>query len=330
LNKDPYDVLGVDPSCSKEDILKAYRALASKYHPDRNPDSPKEAVAKFKEVSSAFEMIGDDDKRRQYDLYRSGGFPSFSFRSRNSVDEIFDNMFSQFFGDQGPSGSRIRVKVTLEEAYSGCSKKIPVERHEFCDPCKGTGSSSWDKCDKCGGKGFFVFSEGPMQTRSSCMGCGGRGSVSKDRCASCIGRGYLVAGVKELEIQIPRGAENGAQIRVVGEGHDGKDLYLVIVLEKHPRLERQGHFLLGRLEVPYSKMVLGGEVDFEALDSKISVRIPPKSKPGSRLKVKGKGMPLPQNPNLKGDLMLDLNLKIPKEITDEHRELLESLLKIES
>lgn len=330
MNKDPYKVLGVSPSASREEILKAYRTLAARHHPDRNPDSPEEAASKFKEVSAAFELVGDEDRRRQYDMYRSGGFPSFSFRSRNSVDDIFDNMFSQFFGDQRPSGSRVRVKVTLEEAYRGCSKRVELEKQEFCESCKGTGSSSWEQCEKCGGKGFFVFSEGSMQARSSCMGCGGKGSVPKERCSFCSARGYVVAGSKEVEVQIPAGIENGSQMRIAGEGHDGKDLFLVVAVEKHPFLDRQGHFLVGRLEVPYSRMVLGGDMEYEVFGSKMVVKIPPKSRPGMRMKLKGRGMPLPQNPSLKGDLILDMHLKIPADVSEEHRGVLETLLKIES
>lgn len=329
MNGDPYKILGVPVSSSKEEILKAYRSLASKYHPDKNPESPQEASAKFKEVSAAFEILGDDERRRQYDLYRSKGFSGFSFRSRNPVDEIFDNMFSHFFGDQRPGGSRVRVKVTLEEAYFGCSKKVEVEKQEFCDPCKGTGSSSWESCAKCGGRGFATFSQGPINTRSTCVDCGGRGSVSKEKCPSCSGRGYNSEGIKELEIQIPPGIDNGSQIRLAGEAHDGKDLFISVVVEKHPRLERQNQYLIGRLDVPYAKLVLGGEIDFDLFGSIISVRIPPKARPGSKLKIKGKGMPFPQNPNVKGDLVLDVHLKIPEDVKDLHRKLLEDLLKLE-
>lgn len=327
MDKDPYKVLGVSSSASKEEIHKAFRALASKYHPDRNPEDTESASVKFKEVSAAFEIVGDESRRRQYDLYREGGFSGFSFRSRNSVDDIFNNMFSQFFGDQRPSGSRVRIKISLEEAYFGCSKKVEVENHEFCEGCKGTGSSSWDPCGRCGGKGFFSVTQGSFSNRSSCMSCGGKGSIPKENCSSCSGRGHLVSGSREIEVSVPAGIENGSQIRIPNEG---KDIFVYVVVETHSKFERHGHFLLARAFVPYSKLVFGGSEEVDIFGSKISVKIPPRSIPGMKMKIKGKGMPLPQNPNLRGDFVLELRLKIPKSLTKEHEELLRNLMKIES
>jgi molecular chaperone DnaJ len=151
------------------------------------------------------------------------------------------------------------------------------------------------------------------------MGCGGRGSTPKEKCSSCSARGYIVSGSKEVEVQIPAGIENGSQMRIAGEGYDGKDLFLVVMVEKHPKLDRQGHFLVGRLEIPYAKMILGGEIEYEIFGSKMLVKIPPKSRPGNRINLKGMGMPFPQNPKLKGDLILDLQLKMPVDVSDEHR-----------
>jgi molecular chaperone DnaJ len=330
VEKDPYKVLGVSSSASKEEIHKAFRSLAAKYHPDRNLDDQEAAATIFKEVTAAFEIVGDDSKRRQYDMYKEGNFqPSFSFRSRNSVDDIFNHMFSQFFGDQRPGGSRVRVKVTLEEAYFGCSKKVDIENHQFCDPCKGTGSSSWIPCETCGGKGFFVMSEGAFSSRTSCATCGGRGSISKDKCQSCLGRGYGVVGTKQVDVQVPPGVDSGFQVRVAGAGSSGDDLFLSVMVEKHEFLERRDHFLVGRLDVVYSKLVLGGTEEFDLFGSKISMKIPPRSLPGSRLRIKGKGMPLPQNPNMRGDLILEIKLKVPSTLTKEHEDLLSKLLKIE-
>lgn len=331
MDKDLYKVLGLTPSASREDVHKAFRSLAAKYHPDRNPDNAAEASMMFKEVSAAFEILGDDSKRKQYDMRRDGRWhPSFSFRSRNSVDDIFNNMFSQFFGDQRPSGSRVRVKVTLEEAYFGCSKKVDVENHQFCESCKGTGASSWEPCVRCAGKGFFAISEGSFNARSSCMDCGGRGSKPKEKCSSCSGRGYELIGSKQMEVNIPPGVDNGFQIRVAGGGHGGEDLFLSVMVDKHENLERRDHFLIGRVDVVYSKLVLGGVEEFDLFGSKISLKIPPRSVPGTKLRMKGKGMPLPQNPELRGDLILELRLKIPVVLTKEYEEILSKLMKIES
>lgn len=330
MDKDPYKVLGVSPSASSDEIHKAFRSLASKHHPDRNPDNP-EAASMFKEAASAFEILGDESRRKQYDMYREGRWqPSFSFRSRNSVDDIFDNMFSRFFGDQRSAGSRVRVKITLEEAYFGCSKKVDVENQQFCDQCKGTGSSSWQSCAKCSGHGFFSVSEGGFNAKSSCVECSGKGSVPKERCSSCSGRGYAILGSKQVDVKIPAGIDAGFQVRIPGEGYGGHDLFVMAVVERHEKLERQNHFLIGRMELSYPKLVLGGQEEFDLFGSKISVKIPPKTSPGSKLKIKGKGMPLPQNPNLRGDLILEIRLKIPAALSKEHEELLSKLLKIES
>lgn len=327
MNKDPYKVLGVSPSSSKEEIHKAFRILAAKYHPDRNPDSQEEASIKFKEVSSAFEIIGDDERRRQYDFYREGGLPTFSFKSRNPVDDIFNNMFSQFFGDQRPSGSRLRVKISLEEAYFGCTKKVEAEKHDFCEPCKGTGSPEWESCSKCSGKGFFLFSDGSVRARSACVSCGGRGSVPKEKCPSCSGRGFVISGSKQFEVKIPPGIEDGAQMRMAdGDG----DIFLHVHVERHERLERRGHSLIGAVEADYATMVLGGKVDFDIFGSRIEVKVPPRTRPGSRLKLKGRGMPVPQNPSMRGDLLLEFRLMIPDKLSDEHEKALKNLMKIES
>lgn len=315
MDKDPYKVLGVGPSASREEIQKAFRTLAAKYHPDRNPEDKEASSAMFKEVSAAFEILGDEEKRRRYDMYRDG-FPSFSFRNRNSVDDIFNHMFSQFFGDQRPTGSRVRVKITLEEAYFGCQKKVDVEKHSFCASCKGTGSSEWELCARCSGKG--------------CVQCTGRGSVSKEKCKSCSGNGYVVLGTKQVEFQIPAGVDNGFQLRIPESGPTGDDLFLAVLVEKHKHFERHDHFILARINVPYAKLVLGGSEEIDLFGMKVSLRIPPRSVPGLRLKVKGKGMPLVQNPEMRGDLIVELRLRMPESTTKEYEELLSLLMKMES
>lgn len=330
MEKDPYKILGVPTSATNDDIHKAFRVLASKYHPDRNLDDQENASIKFKEISSAFEILGDEVRRRQYDLYREGSFSTFSFRSRNPVDDIFDNMFSRFFGDQRPSGSRIRVKITLEEAYFGCSKKVEVENHEFCEECKGTGSSSWQTCVKCGGKGFFSFSNGEMSSRSSCSKCEGRGSLPKDKCKSCSGLAYSVSGSKQIDVQIPPGIESGSQIRLSGEGHDGSDLFITVSIERHVLFERQNSLLTSKIYSSYYKLVLGGIEEFDFFGSKVSVKIPPRTRPGTKLKIKGKGMPTPQNPSVKGDMIMEICLKMPSVLTKEHENALVLLSKIDS
>lgn len=332
MDKDPYKVLGVSQSASKEEIHRAFRSLAAKHHPDKNPEDQESASALFKEVTAAFEILGDESRRRQYDMYREGKWqPSFSFRSRNSVDDIFNNMFSQFFGDQRSSaGSRIRVKVTLEEAYFGCSKKVDLESHKSCDTCQGTGLSSWESCSQCSGRGFFSMSEGSFSSKSACISCSGRGKIPRGKCSSCSGRGYDVLGSKQIEVSIPAGVDNGFQVRIPGQGNDGQDLFLFVSVEKHERFERRNQFLVAWMDIPYSKLVLGGSEEFDLFGSKISIKIPSRSLPSSKLRIRGRGMPMPQNPNLRGDLILELRLKVPAALSKEHEDLLSKLLKIES
>jgi molecular chaperone DnaJ len=332
MRRDPYLVLGVDRKASQDEIGKAFRSLASKYHPDRNPDNPQEASVKFKEVTAAYELLGDESKRKQYDFYSSGQFPGFGFRTRNSVDDVFDNLFSQFFGNgrPHPSAARTRVRVSLAEAFSGCTKVVKGESHESCGACSGTGSSEWRRCDGCNGSGFLFTSEGPMRIQTSCVHCSGRGSVSKQSCRSCNGRGQVVKSERQVEVAIPPGAEDGMQIRLAGEGPNGGDLFAAVVVDKHPAIERHQRNLVSAVEVPYSTLVLGGDTSFRLFDSEISVKIPPRTKAGSRLRIRGQGMPALQNPKLRGDLFLEISLKIPGEIGAEHEKLLKKLEKLDS
>ena len=330
IGKDPYEILGVERSATRDDIVKAYRALATKFHPDKNPDNPDEASAKFKEISAAFEVLSDDNNRRQYDFYGQTQFPSFSFKNRNSVDDVFDNMFSKFFGDQRQaSGSRVRIKISFGEAYLGCSKTVKVEKHKSCDSCRGTGSSSWIPCQKCDKKGFVFTANGPMRIQSSCANCHGRGSTPADRCPSCSGQGYTVDSVRDVVVKIPQGIYDGSQMRMAGEGSDGNDLFVVVNVEKDAVFSRQDHFLIGSIEIPYHTLVLGGSANIDVFGTKIEIKIHPGLNAGTRIRIKNQGMPLPSNPSMRGDLLVDVRLKMPKSVTKEHEKVLRRLAKIQ-
>lgn len=327
---DPYQVLGVDRKATQDEIARAYRTLAAKHHPDRNPGNQQEAAAKFKEATAAWELIGSEDKRRQYDFYGNQA-PSFSFRSRNSVDDVFDNIFDHVFGNQkrGPGGSRVRVRISLRDAFAGCDKAVQTEKHTPCDPCKGTGSSSWEPCQPCGGRGFVIVGNGHIRLQSSCSHCGGRGSVSRNACESCQGRGYNVDSVKDVAVKIPPGIDDGAQIRLAGEAADGGDLFVVVNVDRDPNFSRQDRMLIGRADVPYHILVVGGTVSLDLFGTEISVKVPPRTSAGSRVRIKGQGMPAIQNPSVRGDLFVDLRLKMPKTVSKEHEKLLKSLAKFD-
>jgi molecular chaperone DnaJ len=322
---DPYKILGLTKDATQEDIVKAYRNLASKWHPDKNPDNPSESTARFKERSRAFEILGDEQKRRNYDFYGSSNFPSFTFRTRNPVDDIFDNMFSKVFGNQRES--RIRVKVSLEEAYFGCSKTVSLEKKGSCSGCKGTGSLKWDSCKKCSGKGFVLTSEGHFRIQAACVNCHGRGSIPSEHCKDCAGKGYVVLSSRQIEISIPPGIEEGSQIKV---SDSGEDLFVLVVLEKNSLISKNERDLFGKIEVPYSKLVLGGDWEYDLFGKKISIKINPMTKTGSRLKIKEQGMPNVHNPQIKGDLFLDVSLKMPDATTKEFEKVLSKLSKFGS
>jgi len=328
MRQDPYLVLGVDSKASQDEIGKAFRSLASKYHPDRNPDNAKEAANKFKEVVAAYEIVGDESKRRQYDFYRGTSFPSFSFRSRNGVDDMFDNLFSQFFGGKtkGAQHFRTRVRVSLAEAFRGCSKKISVESLEPCKSCSGTGSSEWLRCEGCGGSGFVFTNEGPMRIQTSCVHCSGMGSISRKPCQSCSGRGQTVKSQSEVEIPIPPGVEDGMQVRV---SKDSGDIFVVVNVDKDGSVSRQQSNLVGSIDLPYSALVFGCDAKFNLFGMEISVKVPPRTKAGSRLRIRGQGMPRLQNPEMRGDLFLDVGLLMPDSVGGEYEKILVQLSKFE-
>jgi len=330
--KNPYQVLGIKKEASQAEIMKAYRFLANKYHPDKNLDKKEEATKKFKEISEAFEIIGDEKKRREFDSVGHFPFSSFNFRSRNSVDDVFSNLFSNFFDTKNShGGSKVRLKISFEESYFGCVKKVNSEKHKICEGCKGTGSSSWESCSSCQGQGFVFFNNGPMKIRSSCSSCSGKGSFSKEKCGICDGKSYLIDSTKEVEVKVPPGIDDGTQIRMAGEAADGGDFFVVVNVEKDPRFIRNGNLLFGSLDVSYSTLVLGGKVEYDFLNSKIDVNILPKTKSGSKLRLKNQGIPMVGNPSLKGDLIVQVNLKMPdKEINTEYKKLLNKIYKLEN
>lgn len=324
---DPYQILGVTRDASQEEILKAYRLLATKYHPDKNPENPTESAEKFKQVCAAFELIGDDQKRKKYDFFGRSHAPTFSFRSRNSVDDIFDNIFSHVFGDQ--KNSKLRVKISLIEAYLGCSKVVKSEKHKSCESCRGTGSVSWEPCSKCDNKGFVFTNNGPLRIQTSCSNCNGKGSISVQKCKDCLSKGYIVDYIKDVVITIPQGVEEGTQIRMASAAADGSDLFVIVNIEKDLNITRDGKNLIGSTEVPYHILVLGGDIDYDLFGTKIAIKINPKTNAGSRIRIKNQGMPNPSNSKLKGDLFVDLKLKIPKTLTKQHEEIIQELSKIQ-
>jgi len=318
-----YEALGIGKDATQEDIRKAYREMALKYHPDRNPDD-KEAAEKFKNASQAFEVLNDPHKRKQYD--------GFSFRSRDS-DGYFDNIFSKFFSESrnAVKGTRVRINITLQEAFSGCEKTVQIRQQEPCEECHTSGSTKWEHCKACNGHGKSQLKRENIVIEVACMVCSGVGKNPIERCKACSGQGYTRGSIKTVPVTIPAGIENGSQIRIPDQGIDGADLYVVVVIAGDRKYERQGRNLFVTLPVSYATLVLGKKVEVTGIDGqKIDIKVRPGTQVASRLRVKGHGMPLPQNLGVRGDLFVILSLKMPTEVSEEEKELLEKLAELES
>lgn len=316
--KDYYKILGVSNNASKEEIDNAYRSLAIKYHPDKNLENQEFFVSKFKEIQEAYEHL----IKTKYNV-------RFDFKSKNSVDSIFDNMFSKFFGNQKNDCSKIRIKISLEEALTGCTKNILVERHSFCNSCQGTGGASWENCEKCFGKGFVYDSSEKIVFQSGCSYCLSKGSIIKEKCSDCKGQGFVNLEPKNVEVDIPPGIKESSQIRIENEGSGGGDLYVIVNVDKHPRLKRDNQDLILDLEVFYSTLFFGGKVGFDFFGKNMEVSIKPRTKPDSKIIIKNKGLPFMENKNIKGDLILIVKLKFPN-ANKEYNKILKDLSNLEN
>jgi molecular chaperone DnaJ len=305
--KDYYKILGLSKGCSLEEIDKAYRNLASKYHPDKNPDNEIEFSKKFKEIQEAYEKLKS--------------MPLFSFKfENNSVDDIFDNMLNKFFGNQKANNySKIRVRVSLDEVYNGCEKIIEYNESSYCETCRGTGGESWAKCDICKGVGYV--------DHSICHICKGKGSVVIKECNECKGNGLVIKDRKKININIPPGIQDETQIRIAGEHGD---LFVIVNVQKNSKFTREGLDLKCILEVPYDILILGGICKLDLFNKQIDVKIKPRTKTGSKIVFKEVGMPSLKDPNARGDLQMEVQLKMPEKISKDYKKLLEKLKTIES
>lgn len=306
-----YKVLGLNPGASPQEIDKAYRELAIKYHPDKNNNQDK-FVNKFKQIQEAYEQLRKHSS-------------NFVFTEKNSVDDILDNVFHTYFGSKNVKSSKVRIKISLEEAYFGCEKDIEVDKHEFCSLCQGTGGMEWIPCDKC--SGGFLYENSII--KSACFHCSGKGSLIKEKCNDCNGNGFFVKERSKVKIHVPAGIADETQIRLEGQGSGEGDLYVVVNVNNNSRYVRNKNNLSTEIFVPFYVLVLGGDHEIDLFGQKIIVKIKPNTKTGSKLLIKNKGMSFLESPNIKGDLILFVQLQIPKNITKEYKKALEELKKIE-
>lgn len=307
--KDYHRVLGVNKHSSLEEINKAYRNLVIKYHPDKNQD--KKAIEKFKEIQEAYENLKTSK-------------PVFSFNVKNSVDDVFDNVFSKIFGNQSSQkSSKVRLKISLEESYRGCEKNIEIEKNNFCEKCLGTGGLSWTPCEKCKGKGFIYKNES-ITIQSSCAYCNGKGNIIDEKCNNCMGNGFFISEKKIKTINIPAGISDETQIRLAGENF-GDDLYVVVNVQKDEIFDRKDNNLICDVEVPYHVLVFGGNINFNIFKEQINIKIKPRTKTGSKIFVNGLGFPSLDDVKNRGQLQLNVQLKLPDQMTKDHKQLIEKL-----
>lgn len=357
--RDYYDILGVSKSASDDEIKKAYRKLAIKYHPDKNPDD-KAAEEKFKEAAEAYEVLSNPEKRQRYDQFghagAQGGFGGGGFGGGGmNMEDIFSQFgdvfgsgspFDSFFGGGGGqrggrrvqrgSNLRIKVKLTLEEIANGVEKKIKVNKQVVCNTCDGSGAkdkNSFQTCKTCGGSGSVrrVTNTilGQMQTTSTCPTCNGEGTTISSKCTSCHGDG-VVRGEETISINIPAGVSEGMQLSMSGKGNaaprGGVPGDLIILIEEipHESLKREGNNVIYDLHVSFVDAALGTSIEIPTIDGKARIKLEPGTQGGKILRLKGKGIP-EVNSYYRGDQLVQVNIWTPKNINNEERELLEKL-----
>lgn len=348
--RDYYEILEVPKTANKEELKKAYRKQALKFHPDRNPGD-NEAEHKFKEAAEAYEVLSNDDKRRRYDQFGHAGL-SGSSGGGGGFNMDMDDIFSHFgdifgfggFGGGGRRGQRVakgsnlrvRVKLNLNEIANGVEKKIKVNKYVNCHVCNGSGaadSNSVKTCSTCGGHGQVTRVTntilGQMQTASTCPTCGGKGKIITKKCTTCYGDG-VVKQDDVIEINIPAGVSEGMQLSVSGKGNApagggiNGDLLILIEEEKHPELIRNDNDLLYNLYIGIPDAILGAPVEIPTLNGRVKVKIEPGTQAGKILRLRGKGIPDVQGYG-RGDLLVKVNVYIPKNITKDEKKILERL-----
>jgi molecular chaperone DnaJ len=338
--RDYYEVLGVKRSATDKELADAYRKLAIKYHPDKNPGDD-EAIALFKEGAEAFEVLQDKEKRSRYDRFGHAGVDASRGRQFNDVNDIFsafgdifgDSAFADLFGGgrrRSNKGGDVRANVTLDllEAARGATKTIEFERHEKCDDCDGTGAragSSRATCSYCGGRGQVLQQTGIFRVQSTCPSCHGAGSIVKDPCAKCRAAGYVLRRVKR-DVQIPAGIDDQMRVRLPGEGEPSTnggprgDCYCFITVKEHALFQREGQHLVVRVPISYSQAALGAKIEVPTLDGPHELKVPAGTQSGEVFKLRGRGMPSPRGREL-GDLLVQVNIEVPKALSERQQTL---------
>ena len=345
--RDYYEVLGVPRDADEAALKKAYRQLAKKYHPDINPGD-KEAEAKFKEASEAYAVLSDPEKRRQYDQFGhaafdggAGGAGGFDFNNMGDMGDIFGDIFGDLFGggsrrraSNGPmQGANVRtsVRITFEEAFRGVDKELDLNLKEECETCHGTGAKPGTEattCPKCGGKGQVVYTQqslfGMVRNVTTCPDCNGTGKIIKDKCPDCYGSGYITKR-KKIQVSIPAGIDSGQSVRIRGKGEPGinggprGDLLVEVIVAQHPKFQRQDMNVFSTESISFPTAVLGGEVRIPTVAGDVMVDVKPGTQSGTKIRLKGKGMPSLRSQSLMGDHYVTLVVDVPTKLNEEQK-----------
>ena len=341
--RDYYEVLGVGKTASEEEIKKAYRVLAMKYHPDRNPGDD-DAAGHFKEAAEAYAVLSDQDKRQIYDRHGHAGLqgvPMPDFGDFDSVLGGFADILGDIFGGaggrrRGPQGGNhlgFQLEIELIEAYRGTKKTVDIPRHELCTDCSGSGAKKGSKpatCRQCGGRGATETRMGPFQMRTQCNACGGAGSVITDPCANCRGRGRVKV-TRTLEIGIPPGIQTGQRITLRGEGEAGEagasrgNLICEVHVREHSMFRRKNDDLVCQVPITFSQAALGAELEVPSLDGPFLHTIKAGVQSEDVIRIQGKGMPILGAGGRRGDLHVVLVVETPRNLSKRQEELLREL-----
>jgi molecular chaperone DnaJ len=347
-DKDFYEILGVQRNASDDEIKKSYRKLAMKYHPDRNKDD-KESERKFKEVSAAYEILKDSEKRSAYDQYGHDAFRQGGMGGGQGFGDFgggFSDIFEEFFGggfggqsrQRGPQRGndlRYNMSVSLQEAYSGKKSQIRIPSYEGCDLCSATGSadkSGPSTCSTCGGQGKVRSTQGFFSIERPCPTCGGEGSSIKNPCLKCSGTGQ-VKKQKTISVTIPAGVDTGTRIRISGEGEPGQrgagngDLYIFVEVQKDKLFEREEENIFCQIPISITTAILGGDVEVPTIEGKKArLNIPPGTQSETQFRLKGKGMSILRQTR-RGDMYVEANVEIPVNLNSKQKAILQEFEK---
>lgn len=344
--RDYYEVLGIARSASGSEIAGAYRKLAVKYHPDRNPDDD-EAIDRFKEAAEAFEVLNDPEKRASYDRFGHAGVNgqqgAHHFTDVEDIFSAFGDIFGDLFGggrqrNRPQKGRDVRsdVTLTLKEAAAGVTKTVEFQRHDTCEKCSGSGAAEGSRrevCNYCRGQGRVIQAAGIVRIQTTCPACHGEGSTIKQPCTGCRGSGQVLKKVT-TEVQIPAGVDDEMRVRITGQGEPSPnggppgDCYCFISVLPHPLFERDGQHLVCRVPITYAQAALGASLEVPTLEGRGEVEIPAGTQSGTVFKLGGKGMPDPRRRGL-GDLLVQVVIEVPKKLSKDEEVLLRELAELE-